>query len=90
MDLFLKTRTKIYKVNKSLSVRPSYDNQFLSDTLKHYTILIDDIYEIGFFKTENDAIDEINNIYSVLEKSQFAVTNIIIYNFVKDKETYEE
>ena len=89
MDLFIKTKTRIYKVNKNLCVTKSYDNQFLDDNLKHYTILIDDNYEIGFFKKEDDAIDELNKIYNALEKTQFAVTNIIVYNFVKGDKTFE-
>lgn len=84
MDLYVKTTDKLYKINSNIKVAPYSDNFILPEVERFYVLLIDNNYEVGYFKTKEDALNVLNNIFDVLQKSMFAVTNVIVYN-IEDK-----
>lgn len=84
MDLFIKTRNELYKINSNIRVASYKDNYILPEE-RFYVLLIDNNYEVGYFKTKEDATNKLNNIFDVLQKAIFAVTNIIVYNIEDEK-----
>ena len=80
MDLYVKTKAELYKINSNIKVVPYSDNYILPEEQRFYVLLIDNNYDVGYFKTKEDAINVLNNIFDALQKSTFAVTNIIVYN----------
>lgn len=86
MNLYVKTRAEIYKINHNIKVVPYCDNYILPEEQRFYVLLIDNNYEVGYFKTKEDAIKVLNDIFNVLQESTFAVTNIIVYNIEDESE----
>lgn len=80
MTLFIKTFDSIVKVNKSITVANSQDNFLLDENLRHFVLLVDYKIELGIFRDRADAEKELENIYHLVKTSQFAVTNVLIYD----------
>ena len=82
MTLFLKHYDIIAKVNQEIYVVPSGNNNFLPVKNKYYVLLVDNKIEIGHYKTKNDAVKVLDEIFDLIKTSQFSVTNTLIYEVI--------